>query len=48
MAVNLHGRKVCIHQDDEIRYFFTPKEHNYNGNLKNILLWTSSREEERA
>jgi hypothetical protein len=48
MAINLCGKKVRIHQDDEIRYVFTPIEHNYNSNLKNILLWTSSKEEERA
>jgi hypothetical protein len=48
MAANLHGKKVCICQDDEIRYVFTPTEQTYNGNLKNILLWISFREEERA
>ncbi len=45
MVVNLHGKKMHIHQDDEIRYVFTPTEHNYNNNLKNIFPWTSSREE---
>jgi hypothetical protein len=33
MATNLHGKKVHTHQDDEIKYVFTPIEHNYNGNL---------------
>jgi hypothetical protein len=46
------GRK-CISsswwdQDDEIKYVFTPIEQSCNSNLKNILLWTSSRDEERA
>jgi hypothetical protein len=27
---------------------FTPREQSYNSNLKNILLWTSSGEEEKA
>ncbi len=27
---------------------FTPTKKSYNSNLKNILLWTSFREEERA
>jgi hypothetical protein len=48
MVVNLHGKKVCTHQDDETRYVFTLIKQNYNNNLKNILLWTSSGEEERA
>jgi hypothetical protein len=48
MVINLCGKKVCIHQDDEIRYAFTPIEQNYNNNLKNILLWTSFGEEDRA
>ncbi len=30
MATNLCGEKMCIHQDDEIRYVFTPIEQNYN------------------
>ncbi len=34
--------------DDEVRYVFTPIEQNYNSNLKNILLWTSSGEKDRA
>jgi hypothetical protein len=48
MAINLHGKKVRIHQDDEIMYVFTLIEPSYNGNLKNILLWTSSGKEEKA
>jgi hypothetical protein len=48
MVANLHGKKVCIHQDDEIRYIFTPTKQSYNNNLKNILLWTNVGEEERA
>jgi hypothetical protein len=48
MATSLCGKKVHIHQDDEIRYVFTPIEQSYNSNLKNILLWTSSRKEEKA
>ncbi len=47
MATNLCGKKVRAHQDDEIRYVITPTKHSYNSNLNNILLWTSSREEER-
>jgi hypothetical protein len=39
---------VRTHHDDEIRYVFTLTKHSYNGNLKNILLWTSSGEEKRA
>ncbi len=26
MAINLHGKKVQIHQDDEVTYIFTPKK----------------------
>jgi hypothetical protein len=37
-----------IHQDDEIKYVFTPIKYSYKSNLKNILLWTSFREEEKA
>ncbi len=48
MAINPRGKKVQTHQDDEIRYFFTPTKQNYNSNLKNILLWTSFGEEEKA
>ncbi len=48
MAVNLCGKKVQTHQDDEVRYIFIPIEQNYNNNLKNILLWTSFGEEERT
>jgi hypothetical protein len=39
---------VRTHQDDEIRYVFIPTKQSYNGNLNNILLWTSFGEEERA
>jgi hypothetical protein len=45
MATNLHGKKVHTYQDDKIRYVFTPTEHSYNNNLKNIFLWTSFGEE---
>jgi len=38
----------ATHQDDEIGYVFTPIEQSYNNNLKNILLWTSFGEEQRA
>jgi len=48
MATSLHGKKMRIHQDDDIRYVFTPTKHSYNSNLKNILFWTSSREEEKT
>ncbi len=48
MATNLHGKKVHTLQDDKIIYVFTPTKHSYNGNLKNILLWTSSKKEERT
>jgi len=48
MATNMCGKKMRIHYDDEIRYVFIPIEHNYNNNLKNILFWTSSKEEERV
>jgi hypothetical protein len=48
MVANLHGKKVRIHQDDEVGYVFTPTKQSYNINLKNILLWTSFGEEERA
>jgi len=47
MATNLRGKKVCIHQDDEIEYIFTPIKQSYNSNLKIILLWTSFGEEEK-
>ncbi len=45
MATNLQGKKVQIQQDDEVKYIFTPTEQSYNNNLKNILFWTSFREE---
>ncbi len=48
MVANLRGKKVRTHQDDEIRYVFTPTEQSYNSNLKNILLRTNIREEDRA
>ncbi len=44
----MRGKKVQTPHDDEVRYIFTPTQQSYNSNLKNILLWTSSREEERA
>ncbi len=36
------------HQDDEVRYIFTPIEQSYNNNLKNSLFWTSFGKEERT
>ncbi len=48
MATNLRGKKAHTHQDDEIKYVFTPTKQSYTNYLKNILLWTSFREEERA
>ncbi len=48
MVAKLHGKKMRTYQDDEIRYVFTPTKQSYNGNLKKIFLWTSSRKEERA
>jgi hypothetical protein len=48
MAANMRGKKVQTHQVDEVRYVFTPIEQSYNSNLKNILLWTSFGEEEKA
>jgi len=48
MVANLCGKKMRTHEDDEVRYVFTPIWYSYNSNLKNILLWTSSGEEERA
>ncbi len=36
------------HQDDEVSYVFTPIVQTYNNNLKNILLWTNFREEEKT
>jgi len=48
MVANLRGKKVRTHEDDEVRYVFTPIEQSYNSNLKNILLWTSSGGEKRA
>jgi len=41
MVVNLCGKKVRTHWVDDIRYVFTPIEQSYNGNLKNILLWSA-------
>jgi len=48
MAANMCGKKVHTHWDDEIRFVFIPIEQSYNSNMKNILLWKSSGEEERA
>ncbi len=48
MAAHLRGKKVQTHQDDEVRYIFTPTYQSYNSNLKNILFWTNFREEERT
>ncbi len=48
MATNMHGKKVQSHQDDEVKYIFTPTKQSYNNDLKNILLQTRSRKEEKA
>jgi hypothetical protein len=40
MVANLRRKKVQIHQDNDVRYIFTPIKQSYNNNLKNILLWT--------
>jgi hypothetical protein len=48
MIANLLGKKLRTHKDDEVRYVFIPTKQSYNNNLKNILLWTSSREEKKA
>jgi hypothetical protein len=48
MVANMCGKEVHSHHDDEIMYVFNPTKQSYNNNMKNILLWTSSREEERA
>ncbi len=48
MAAHMRGKKVQTYQDDEVRYVFIPTYQSYNSNMNNILLWTSSREEERA
>ncbi len=47
MVANLQGKKVQTQHDDEVRYIFTPTKENYHNNLKNIMLQTSSRKEER-
>jgi hypothetical protein len=46
MATNLGGKKMHTHQHDEIKYVFTPIEHNHNSNI--YIYWINSREEERA
>jgi hypothetical protein len=48
MAAHLCGKKVRIHQDDEVRYVYTSTKQNHNSNMKNILFWISFGEEERA
>ncbi len=48
MVVNLLGKKVQTHQDDEVMYVFSPINQSYNSNLKNIFLWTSFKKEEKA
>jgi hypothetical protein len=45
MATKYCGKKMRIHQDDEVRYVFTPIKHNYNSNLLKKLFWTSFGEE---
>jgi hypothetical protein len=40
MVANPRRKKVQIHQDNDVRYIFTPIKQSYNNNLKNILLWT--------
>ncbi len=47
LATNMWRKKVKTQQNDEVRYIFTPTKYSYNNNLRNILLWTNSREEER-
>ncbi len=37
MAANMCGKKMCTHQDDEIRYICIPTKQGHNSNLKNIL-----------
>jgi hypothetical protein len=37
MVGNLRGKKVWTHQDDEVRYVFTPMEQNYNSNFLDKL-----------
>jgi hypothetical protein len=37
MATNMCRKKMHTHQDDEIRYVFTPTEQSYNGNMKKSL-----------
>ncbi len=48
MATNQHGKKVQTHQDDEVKYIFTPIKQSYINNLKNILLWKSFKEEKKT
>jgi hypothetical protein len=48
MVTNLDGKKMHTHSDDEVKYVFTPTKQSYNNKLKNIFLWTSFGEEERA
>jgi hypothetical protein len=45
MVANLQRKKGQTHQDDEVRCIFIPIKQICNNNLKNILFWTSSREE---
>jgi len=37
MATNLHGKKMCIHQDAEVKNVYTPTQYSYNSNMKNIF-----------
>jgi hypothetical protein len=45
MVTHLRGKNVQTHQDDEVRYAYTPTKQSYNSNFNNILLSTSSKEE---
>jgi hypothetical protein len=48
MVAHMHGKKMQTCQDDEVRYVFTLTKQSYNSNMYNILLWTSSGEEEKT
>ncbi len=48
MVTNLRRKRVQTHQDDEVRYIFTPIKQSYNNNLNNILLWINFKKEKRT
>jgi hypothetical protein len=48
MVTHLRGKNVQTHQDDEVRYAYTPTKQSYNTYFNNILLSTSSKEEKWA